>query len=294
MIKPSDLIGKFQYALNDRWGYIWGTQGELWTAAKQAAIEKTTDADRENARLYGSKWIGHRVADCSGLFAWAFKELGGYIYHGSNTIWNKYCSSKGTLKNGKRTDGKAMLPGTAVFTYNKKKDNRGHIGLYIGDGWVIEAAGTIDGVIRSKVTKSKWVEWGELKEVSYDGADPVPTPEPTPGWRPTIRRGNKGADVIECQTMLTRLGYDIGSCGIDGDFGRGTEKAVREFQSDHKLVVDGVVGPMTWDALDKAIAALDEKPAEKHYTVIIRGLDKAQAEAFANNYPGAEIVEESD
>ena len=94
--------------------------------------------------------------------------------------------------------------------------------------------------------------------------------------------------------MLTRLGYDIGSCGIDGDSGSATQKAVKEFQSDHKLIVDGVVGPMTWDALDKAIASLNEKPSEKHYTVIIRGLDQAQAEAFTNNYPGAEIMEESD
>jgi hypothetical protein len=48
---------------------------------------------------------------------------------------------------------------------------------------------------------------------------------------------------------------------------------------------------MTWDALDKAVAQLDEKPSEKIYSVIIRGLDKAQADAIANNYPGAEIVE---
>ena len=91
--------------------------------------------------------------------------------------------------------------------------------------------------------------------------------------------------------MLTRLGYDIGKTGIDGDFGRATEAGVKSFQSDHKLVVDGVVGPMTWDALDKAVAQLDEKPSEKIYSVIIRGLDRTQAEAIANNYPGAEIVE---
>jgi DNA-binding LytR/AlgR family response regulator len=155
---------------------------------------------------------------------------------------------------------------------------------------VIEAKGTINGVIKSKLTDKKWTFYGELKDVVYDGIEPIPEPEPTPSWRPTIRRGDKGADVIECQTMLTRLGYDIGKTGIDGDFGRATEAGVKAFQSDHRLVVDGVVGPMTWDALDKAVAQINEKPSEKTYTVIIRGLDKAQADAIANNYPGAEIV----
>ena len=92
--------------------------------------------------------------------------------------------------------------------------------------------------------------------------------------------------------MLVRLGYDIGSCGIDGDYGRATEKAVREFQGDHQLVVDGVCGPMTWDALDKAVAKIDENPSEKTYKVIIQGLDYSQAQAIAGNYPGSEIAEE--
>ena len=176
MISTTDLIGKFQQALDDNWGYIWGTAGELWTAAKQAQIEKTTDENREMSRKYGSKWIGHWVADCSGLFSWAFAQLGGYMYHGSNTMWDKYCTIQGELINGQREDGKTLLPGTAVFTYNKSKKKRGHVGLYIGDGLVIEAEGTIKGVITSKVTASKWVEWGQLKGVSYTNPEPIPVP----------------------------------------------------------------------------------------------------------------------
>ncbi len=291
MISTNDLISKFKYALENDWGYIWGTAGVMWTQARQDQLNKTTDENRALSRKYGDKWIGHMVADCSGLFVWAFKQYNLPMSHISSNIFISYCTSnKGKLTTALK---QTIRPGSAVFT-GESAGKHPHVGLYIGNNEVIEAKGTINGVIKSSLTDKKWTFYGELKEVSYDGADPVPTPEPTPGWRPTIRRGNKGADVIECQTMLTRLGYDIGSCGIDGDFGRATEAGVKSFQSDHRLVVDGVVGPMTWDALDKAIAALDEKPAEKHYTVIIRGLDKAQAEAFANNYPGAEIVEESD
>ena len=185
MIDPGQLISKFRQALSEGWGYIWGTAGVMWTAAKQAALERTTDDDRAMGRKYGKKWIGHMVADCSGLFSWAFAQLGGYMYHGSNTMWNKYCSSQGELKNGRRTDGHELKPGTAVFTYNKKKKKRGHVGLYIGDGTVIEAEGTIKGVITSKITAAKWVEWGELKGVDYGY-----TPQPVPAGKAVVTGKN--------------------------------------------------------------------------------------------------------
>ena len=54
LISTQALIEKFQEALDDQWGYIWGTAGVMWTAAKQKNLEKTTDADRENSRKYGS------------------------------------------------------------------------------------------------------------------------------------------------------------------------------------------------------------------------------------------------
>ena len=290
MIEAIDLVAKFQYALDNDWGYIWGTAGVEWTAKKQEQLEKTTDENRAMSRKYGSKWIGHYVSDCSGMFVWAYKQFGMSMSHISSNIYKSYCTAnKGRLT----AELKQTIPaGYAVFT-GDTAGNHPHVGLYIGGGEVIEAKGTINGVIKRKITDKKWTFYGQLKDVAYDGIEPSPEPEPTPGWRPTIRRGNKGADVIECQTMLTRLGYNIGKTGIDGDFGRATEAGVKSFQSDHRLVVDGVVGPMTWDALDKAIAQLNEKPSEKIYSVIIRNLDKTQAEAIANNYPGAEIIEGS-
>ncbi len=64
MITPQALIAKSEQALKEQWGYIWGTAGETWTAAKQKELEKTKDADQAQGRRYGSKWTGHRVADC--------------------------------------------------------------------------------------------------------------------------------------------------------------------------------------------------------------------------------------
>jgi hypothetical protein len=162
-IRTADLIAKFQYALDNKWGYILGTAGIKWTQAKQD--EDTGDT----AKAYGKKWIGHYVADCSGLFTWAFKELGGYMYHGSNTMWNKYCVAKGKLVNGKRSDGKELKPGTAVFVL-KNGNDRSHVGLYIGNGKVIEASSTQTGVIMTDITNKKWAECGELKGVDYNAS----------------------------------------------------------------------------------------------------------------------------
>lgn len=276
MINPSDLISKFQYALEDHWGYIWGQWGGTWTQAKQNA------ASREMTVKYGSKWIGHRVADCSGLFRWAYSELGEAIAHGSNSIFDRYCSAKGTLKNGKRTDGADLLPGTAVFTGDAKE--HGHIGLYIGNGKVIEAAGTRQGVIKSDVTDSKWTYWGELKAVDYGYPVSSPSTPPTVE-RPTLRRGDKGDAVILLQSELIRLGYPLPKYGIDGDFGKETEMAVKQFQQDNRLTADGVVGPKTWKALDGS-------EAMKMYTVTIQHLARHEAEAMVKSYKNASMMEE--
>lgn len=293
MITTQALIEKFQYALDNQWGYIWGTAGVLWTKAKQEQIEKTTDSDREYSRKYGSKWIGHYVADCSGLFTWAFKQLGGTMYHGSNTMYNSWCTAKGKLKNGKRTDGKELLPGTAVFTYSSATGKRGHVGLYIGNGWVIEAQGTKAGVVKSAVTLSKWVDWGELKGVDYGSDSPsAPVPEPSEpkedksstNTKPTLKRGSKGEYVTALQTKLLQKGYDLGKYGIDGDFGSATEAAVKQFQKDHGLKVDGIVGANTWSEL--------EKQGTNLYTVTIQHLPKFKAEALLQQYDGGASMKE--
>jgi len=290
VISTEALIEKFRYALENDWGYIWGTAGVMWTKARQEKLEKTTDENRASGRKYGSKWIGHMVADCSGLFAWAFAQLGSYMYHGSNTMWEKYCTAKGELKNGKRTDGKPLKPGTAVFTYNKNKQNRGHVGLYIGDGWVIEASGTINGVIKSKITISKWVEWGELKRVDYGKAVPDVITDPDENMTlGTIRKGDKGPVVKYAQRLLLEKGYSLPRFGADGDYGAETVAAVKAFQKKNGLQQDGIIGPRTWEKLKGNSAAA---PAVKTYKVTVSGLTENEAKNLSGMYPGKAIMEE--
>jgi len=63
----------------------------------------------------------------------------------------------------------------------------------------------------------------------------------TPSVPRTLRRGDHGADVVALQTAL--------GLRADGDFGPATEAAVRLFQADRGLLVDGIVGAMTLAAL---------------------------------------------
>jgi putative chitinase len=67
--------------------------------------------------------------------------------------------------------------------------------------------------------------------------------------RPLLRRGSRGEAVGKLQEMIRKLGFDL---VIDQDFGPATELAVTRFQRDNNLDADGIVGPMTWDALQKA------------------------------------------
>lgn len=285
VIQSQALVDRFTLALDEHWGYIWGAAGIQWTAARQkqkvdymvskygTSWQKNSEAKQDNyysAAVYGDKWIGHTVADCSGLFAWAFAKLGGSIAHGSNSIWDRYCSSKGKLSGGKRLDGVELKPGTAVFTGDDNK--KPHIGLYVGAGKVIEAKGTQAGVCTSNVSDSKWKYWGELRGVEYSGDVPGETP-----GKPTLRRGDKGAYVKTLQTMLRDLFYNLGPCGIDGDFGKATQAAVREFQRDRGLTMDGVVGPATWEALEK-------KAPVVRYQVTISGLTPDQVHALCEKY----------
>lgn len=303
---PKQLIDLFQKALSEAWGYIWGAAGILWTDARQkqkvsymaskygSGWKTSPEAKKDNyygAAMYGSKWIGKYVADCSGLFVWAYRQLGAAIAHGSNSIWRSHCSARGNLNAGKRTDGKGLKPGTAVFTDHD--GDKTHIGLYVGDGLVIEASGTIAGVITSKVSASKWKCWGELKAVNYDGTDPDPgtalEPAATPAKpsRPTLKKGSKGSDVKALQKQLQSLGYDLGPCGVDGDFGSATDAAVRAFQLDAGLSTDGIVGTKTWAALDRAAAQADSPHETALYTVHIPFLPEPQADGLIRTYPGS-------
>ncbi len=86
-----------------------------------------------------------------------------------------------------------------------------------------------------------------------------------PGGNGVLVSGARGDEVKAMQQKLADLGY-LGKDGkplvADGDFGPGTLEAVKQFQREHQLTVDGKVGATTLGALDKAIAQQQQQAAE--------------------------------
>ena len=72
--------------------------------------------------------------------------------------------------------------------------------------------------------------------------DPPDQPVEPPELYPTLGRGDVGPWVRYMQILL-------GTTAMDGDFGPNTEEAVENFQNEEGLYIDGVCGPITWDAL---------------------------------------------
>ncbi|WP_274448609.1 peptidoglycan-binding domain-containing protein [Priestia aryabhattai] len=70
----------------------------------------------------------------------------------------------------------------------------------------------------------------------------------TPETRPTLRVGSQSNYVKELQQILKDVKYDA---GVDGIFGSKTQTMVKQFQAEHNLSSDGIVGAMTWKALDQ-------------------------------------------
>lgn len=137
---------------------------------------------------------------------------------------------------------------------------QGHIGVYVGDGLAVECTPIWkDGVQitacncnKAGYNRRNWTKHGKLPYVTYE-AEEAPKEQPKEQKNglelPMLRNGNKGYSVKALQILLIGYGFSCGSYGADGDFGGGTESAVRAFQKANKLDADGIVGDKTWARL---------------------------------------------
>lgn len=67
-----------------------------------------------------------------------------------------------------------------------------------------------------------------------------------------LKLGDRGKEVLDVQSRLRSLGYDLGTDGVDGYFGQDMRSAVLTFQQESGLVADGVIAENTWCELVEA------------------------------------------
>lgn len=104
--------------------------------------------------------------------------------------------------------------------------------------------------------------------------------------RSYLMKGDKGTEVKELQIDLNYLGYNCGTA--DGDFGAKTDTALRNFQKDYKLTVDGKYGATSKAKLQEAVAkkeAASKKTTTTSSTVTGNFDLIFNATYYANTYP---------
>lgn len=272
------------------WPYVWGAYGQQCTPSTRRAYAARSVCPSGESELIikqcqvcnGSKsscagckfYPGGPVLcfDCRGFTRWVLARVGISLNGaGATSQWN---DAKNWVAKGAAKDTPTDL---VCCEFKRNGTKMDHTGLSIGSGEIIHCSGTVR---EGKVTDMGWTNYAI--PVGLEGGIPV--------WRQTIRKGSRGEDVRYCQELLAKLGYDIGKSGVDGIFGTQTRAAVLAFQKAAGLNADGVVGPLTWQALESA-----EKPPEpvvKTYKVCISNLTKAQADDLQRAYPGSVITEE--
>lgn len=192
----------------------------------------------------GCRFKGRLAFDCRGFTYWCLKHCGIITLTGSGAT-AQYDEAKNWSKKGKI----ANMPDLPCILFQYRDGRMQHTGVYVGNGRIVHAS---TGVIESKITTA-WTHYA-LPKGLYTSAE-IKAAGPMP-YLTTLRKGSKGDMVKELQTLLQKKGYYTGE--IDGNFGTATLDAVKAFQRDMGLTVDGVVGDQTWEALK----------AEEYKTVI--------------------------
>ena len=113
--------------------------------------------------------------------------------------------------------------------------------------WIIDNTTLIGETIAKGLCAALGVPFVE----SANAPVPVPAEKVTtlPMQVRMLKRGMEGADVKTLQAALTAYGFSCGAAGADGDFGSGTEAALKKFQTKYKLGADGIAGNGTWSKL---------------------------------------------
>ena len=142
--------------------YWFGTFGQMATDALLAS-KRNQYPQHYKAKDFESQ-LGQRVHDCVGLikgYMWSETPESKPVYK-SNGFPDVSADTLFTL-----CEEKGMSMGTMPDVVGVCVFMQGHVGVYIGGGWVIEARGHAYGVVKTKLTRRPWKRWAYIKGLDY-------------------------------------------------------------------------------------------------------------------------------
>lgn len=152
-----------------------------------------------------AKQLGVKVHDCVGLikgYLWCSSAEGAPTYKASQDVsangMLSVCKKKGKI--GTMPD----VPGVLVFL-------PGHVGVYIGGGYVIEAKGHRYGVVKTALKGRGWTDWGYCPWITYEEKKATTT---TPAKPATTTVPKRSID-------------EVAKSVINGDYGVGEDRVKR-------------------------------------------------------------------
>jgi len=261
------LVNYLAWCLENKCGYIMGAYGQnpkKWS--KTSWWFTQYKGEQRKKALY---WREHAplVHDCNGLAEGGYQaETGVNINARARNNYATWCSPKGSG----RIPAKYRVPGAAVFIHNGSYVS--HVGFLwkpvdggksAGDWYIIESRGVMYGCVRTRLYERGWNRWGWMtKYFDYDDAGAEPAPDVPEFGHRTLALGDNGDDVKALQLALITLGYSCGKWGADGEFGLATRNAVKAFQKDAGLTVDGVAGSQTFKAINERLPESGDDPVD--------------------------------
>lgn len=230
--------------------YVYGTFGQELTSAliTQKCKQYLYNVTRKSKYISALNSSGTEYAfDCVGL-------IKAYLWGGLGNI--KYNANQDKSANGMYDIAKVKGNiNTIPETKGLLVQMNGHIGIYVGDGYVIECTPSktfakqnhgCGGVCKTKLSARNWTHWCECIYIDYEKEKTQETKQkytgtfPSLGLKGYLKKGDKGEQVKNLQRFLN---WATGSkLSIDGSFGDKTRNAVIKYQSMYGLVQDGYFG----------------------------------------------------
>lgn len=163
-----DLAAYAVQAWEHGWGYVWGTFGNILTESMlQYKLEQYPDIGASEAFIR-EHWLGRRTTDCVGL-------LKGYGWLNVDTLTIDYNTNGMPDYTADQMYASAAEHGTDYGGMDSMPEivglglwKQGHWGVYVGNGYAIEAMGTQYGVVRTKVEGRGWQGWCKIPYINYD------------------------------------------------------------------------------------------------------------------------------